>query len=328
MRVAGKGDRIAGALALATALLWPANASATETDQFLAWTAEIADSRDVLNTYVNERLEALLEHTRRRSVSCERLTKRFFRHLFPSMSHPRIREDLARDFAIERYPGPEVGYWSHLRSSVYRKPAFPFMLPMARTWNIGGVRTGGDKLGHMLGHGRHYYGRYLRMRREGSTMEEALAETVRWGVLLESKIVGGMVDGVFSHADLEANFQGLRLAISFCEGDGPLLRREGGAWIQTRPLDFASFVNPGFDESWNNSYYAGFRWKRVQPIVAREYCPLLRNDVVRERRELYREIDRPSFSRLLIEREFENLGRFRRAPQSIEAVCARASTAE
>ena len=103
-----------------------------------------------------------------------------------------------------------MGYAGYLRSSIYRKPAFPFVIPMARTWNIGGVHVGGDKIGHMLGHGRYYYGRYLRARAAGASPEEAMESIVRWGVGVESKIVGGLVDGVFSHADLEANFQGLQ----------------------------------------------------------------------------------------------------------------------
>ena len=149
-----------------------------------------------------------------------------------------------------------------------------------------------------------------------------MGKVVRWGVSVESKLVGGMVDGVFSHADLEANFQGLRVAISFCEGERPLLERQDGVWVQTRRLDFSSYVNPGFDESYNNSYYATFRWKRVRPVLVAEYCQVLNDERVQRRFARYREIDAPSLSRRLIQREYEDQGRFRRQEQFVETICA------
>jgi hypothetical protein len=309
---------VVGAVALALAAQV---ARTTETDQFLAWTVELADSADALDTYVNEELQAVLLRVGGKKTGCEDVTKRFFRHIFPSMSHPRIRRDLLRDFEIDRFPNGDVGYFEYLRTSVYRRPAFPYIMPMARTWEINGVRLGGDKIGHMLGHGRYYYGRYLRARADGFGVEEAMEKAVRWGVGVESKILGGMVDGVFSHADLEANFQGLRVAISFCEGDAPLLAQLDGVWTQTRRLEFSSYVNPGFDESYNNSYYTTFRWKRVQPVLMDEYCQLLHDERVQRRFARYREIDPPSFSRRLIQREYEDRGRFRRHEQFVETIC-------
>ena len=44
------------ALALAAQVAW-----ATETDQFMAWTVELADSADALDTYVNEELQAVYD---------------------------------------------------------------------------------------------------------------------------------------------------------------------------------------------------------------------------------------------------------------------------
>ena len=109
--------------------------------------------------------------------------------------------------------------------------------------------------------------------------------------------MGGLVDGIFSHGDLEANFQGMQLARQFCEGNEPLLELDDGRWRRVRSFEIRQFVNPGFDESYNNSFYSRSRWKRVKPILVDEYCDPYWSDAVQSRLSRYRETDSPSLSR-------------------------------
>lgn len=311
-----------GLLSLLLTAAWLQPAAATETDQWLAWLVELPDATAPLNAYVNEELARMLEEIGGKTPPCTKLPKRFFRRLFPSMLQPRIRRIVFRERnAVVRFPGTEVGYFGYLRASVYRRLAFPFLVPMSRTIEMNGIRMGSDKLGHMLGHGRHYYDRYLKARSRGLPVEEALLKAVRWGVRVESLFVGGLVDGVFSHADLEANFQGMQLARRFCEGPEPYLERTSEGWRQVRPVDLRDFVNPGFDESYNNSYYARFRWKRVRPILVKDHCPHYSTAAVQDRLAYYRRIDEPSLSRRFIQAEYQSRGKFLQAEQNVEALC-------
>jgi len=308
---------------IALTALWEAPVRATETDQFLSWLVEIEDSLDALNRFMNEELGVLLRRLRAepRDVECSRVPMLYYEQIFPNMLDSRIRRHLYLVAEIDKFPSAEMGYGEYRNASLYRKPLFPYILPMARTIEVGGIRLGTDKLGHMLGLSRYYYRRYHRGRRRGETVDEALARAVRWGARAESKIVGGLVDGVFSYADLEANFQGLQLARRFCEGTERFLESTDSGWRQARVIDMREFINPGFDETYNINYYTRFRWHRVEPILLERYCPQLQSQFVQERFERYRAIDRPSFSRRLLQEEWQDRGRFVQAKQRLENIC-------
>ena len=324
-----RGWAVSVVLAATLTVSWKTLALATETDQFLAWLVEIEDSVDPLNAYMNEELEVLLRRLRarrlraqQRDVECTRVPMLFFEQIFPNMFDSRIRRHLYRVAEIDKFPRQGVGYARYLRMSLYRRPLFPYILPMARTIEVGGIRMGADKLGHMLGLSRPYYRRYQRWRRRGESIEESLARAVRWGARAETRIVGGLVDGVVSYADLEANFQGLQLARRFCEGREPYLESTDSGWLQVRPIEMQDFINPGFDETYNINYYTRFRWNRVEPILLETYCPQLQSEIVQDRFRRYREIDSPSAARRLLQEEWQARGKFVQAKQRLETLCA------
>ena len=324
-----RGWAVGVVLAATLTVSWKTPALATETDQFLAWLVDIEDSLEPLNAYMNEELGVLLRRLRgqQREVECTRVPMLFFEQIFPNMFDSRIRRHLYRVAGIDKFPRQGVGYSDYLRMSLYRRPLFPYILPMARTVQVGGIRMGADKFGHMLGMSRPYYRRYQRWRRRGKSIEEAVARAVRWGARAETRIVGGLVDGVVSYADLEANYQGLELARRFCEGSEPYLESTDSGWLQVRPIEMQDFINPGFDETYNINYFTRFRWNRVEPILLERYCPQLQSEIVQDRFRRYREIDSPSASRRLLQEEWQARGKFVQAKQRLENICHRLETA-
>jgi len=92
--------------------------------------------------------------------------------------------------------------------------------------------------------------------------------------------------GVLSIADLEANHQGMLYLWQLCDAEEPLLERTAEGWRQREPFDFADWVTPEWDESWQTSIFTERRWNRVRPILA-DYCPLLDSPSVRARRVDY-----------------------------------------
>ncbi len=312
-------------LAASAVALTARPAGALETDQYLAWNVELLDSRHELNAFVNDEVAATLTRLNRgprARAECEVLPPLLLKALFRTTSIPsRLRRFLKANPAIDRHPSTEVGYWSYLSDSLFRSPAFPFVMPMARTIRVGDVYTGTDKLGHVFGFGRRYYNRYRAGLARGLDEEEALRRVVRWGVAIERYLAGGVLDGVFSYADVEANYQGLRLALDMCGGDAPYLAPTARGWILARPVDLGRYVTPNFDESYYNSHFSEQRWKSIRSILE-GYCPLYRSAGVRAARARYRELDHPSPSMRIVAEIFARRGIDRQSRHSIEAVCA------
>ena len=297
---------------------------AFETDQYLVWGYELDDSAEILNEYLNENLEIYLDRLNRKKperVGCEEIPPRIYRYLFRGLYSSRLREFLKSHPEIDRWPDSDVGYWQYLGNSLYRKPTFPFFLPLSRSIRVGDVYMGTDKFGHLFGFGRRYYLRFHRALENGRTEEEALRTVILWGLRLEQTLVGGLSDGVFSHADLEANFQGLRLARNMCEGDSPYLVMANGTWRLTRKVDLRDYVNPAFDETYNTNQYPWFRWGLVKPILIEEYCPIWQSPAIQERLTRYRELDRRSFSREVVDQHFRRNNEDLQREQSLEAIC-------
>lgn len=249
-------------------------AGAGETDQYLTWDVTLTDSSVALNRYLNEEIRTFVakENARGRSAeSVEALTIGLYLHLFEGLYASRVRNWLKTSPEVDRYPSNEYSDWEYQRMSIFRKPAFPFVLPMAQTVRVGEIYLGIDKIGHMFGFGRRYYQRYLRACADGRPHEQAVEGVIYWGIQHEMSVVGKLVDGIFSKGDVEANYQGFRLALALSTGDAPLFYRENGAWCYRGGLDLRDYVTPEMDESYNPNDYASWRGRRVDPIVATEY---------------------------------------------------------
>lgn len=279
-------------------------AGAGETDQYLTWDVTLSDSSVVLNRYLDEEIRRFVakENARGRSAdSVEALTEALYLDLFEGLHASRIRNWLKTSPEVERYPSNEFSDWEYQQMSIFRKPAFPFWLPMAQTIRVGEVYLGIDKIGHMFGFGRRYYQRYGRARAAGDTHDEAVERVIVWGIRHELSVVGKLVDGIFSKGDVEANFQGFRLALAFSKGDAPLFYRENDLWCYRGGLDLRDYVTPEMDESYNPSSYSRWRGRRVLPIIEAEYGPA----IPPARFNLYRNNYQPSRSKFFVDSWFD-----------------------
>ncbi|MBX7258477.1 MAG: hypothetical protein K1Y02_19090 [Candidatus Hydrogenedentes bacterium] len=283
---------------------------AAETDQFLVWDVELRDSAPALNTYLNQETERFLAeenalHGAEHSAAL--VTQDLYLYLFRSILDSRLRHFVMTAPDIDRYPPSTISYPEHLEMSIYSAKSFPFILPMARTIRIGDVYLGIDKLSHFFGFGRRYFKRYVRLREEGYPEDVAMEKTVEWGMWYERYLVGNLTDGIYSYADLEANFQGMMMARSFSEGPTPLLVRTGDKWTLARPIDIRDFVNPGFDESYNCSRFMGTRRSQVMHVLESEVCPKRTAPLVQARFERYQKW-KPSFSQQFVDRKLGEQG--------------------
>lgn len=117
-----------------------------------------------------------------------------------------------------RYPndlknGNPVSYTPNKLNTIYSYSGFhriisPSYFVFASTVNVFGVSMGVDKIGHLFNQGYEYAEAYEKHLKAGLSPREALRHAVTLGVEAEDGIFGMLVDGVYSNADLAANFAG------------------------------------------------------------------------------------------------------------------------
>jgi hypothetical protein len=269
---------------------------ALETDQYYAWGHEMADSTAAVNAKTNDEIRSALEEVNRRGDAARMTCHQVLRRIVPrfrQLIYHEIEVWALHSPLVDRIPA-DADAESDFRKRYLYHAHGPFdwgtLIPPSPTIEINGVRVGTDKLAHFFSEGWWYYRDYRRARRAGRSPAEAEAKALRRGVLPERTVLGLMASGVFSVADLEANYQGMRFYGELCDAEDPQLAREAGEWRLRRPVDFANYVTPEWDESYQPSIFGKRRWRRVRPILL-EYCERLRDPEVVSRRERYRRRD-------------------------------------
>ncbi len=163
--------------------------------------------------------------------------------------------------------------------------------------NINGHVIGLDKLGHFFAEGWRYF---EISQEEGGGLQEAMD----WGKAMEDGLFGTTTTGIFSYADLVANFNGWRFwnRVLLLESDpmkglvGRLYdrayvscdiqvfesikqRRVVRAWATNRRFDFGNYIDAAWNEGINCNGYADPLIEekvkqRVTEIDADFHCPV------------------------------------------------------
>jgi hypothetical protein len=145
--------------------------------------------------------------------------------------------------------------------------------------NLYGSEFGTDKIAHIFQQGYTYYKTYRNALKKGATTAEARLRAVSWGRKSERTFYGSLMAGVYSNADLSANYAGLK----FYEGlthpvrignatQPPILELQDGFWrlsdnLNIRELILKPFVSDHLNEALNPSiftrnlgWHAYIRW--------------------------------------------------------------------
>lgn len=318
-------SRPRAAFVLASALFFAAASSsrALEVDPYLAWLADIPDSIDALNAYTNAILSGhlqVLNEKRRPPTECTAVADSVLTHFHATvLTRRRALAFIKRSPEIATWK--DGGWITAVRRSYYQDLPPLYVSSIAATIDLNGIRLSIDKIGHFFAFGRRYAQRYRRAVAAGATHEEALRAVVLWGVRKENGFVGKKIDTIFSHADLEANYQGFRFARDLCEGPAPFVRREGGRWVLDRDVDLRDYVTPAFDEGYNNNHFTKLGWRLVRSELS-EYCELLHDPKVLARLRYYDSFPGPSESQVIIRQAFAARGKDPQARHSLERLCA------
>jgi hypothetical protein len=300
-----RASRSALATALcALALALPARA--LETDQFYAWLRPLADSSEALNAKINFEIDAALTEINAvnggRGATCrdalEAIHDRYTLFIFQ-----KIELWAQRTAVLSRIPATQEEELEYRRNWIYGGVAWYDLgrtVPPSPTIEIDGVRLGTDKISHFFSEGHYYLDWYDGARARGLSHDEAVEFAVRRGIAIETTVLGGVISGVISPADLEANYQGLRWYIDLCDGERPLLVRGDAGWEMREPFDLRPYVSPEWDESYLPNVVLEGRWKHVKPAIL-SHCAELADPAVRARRAAYAARDRHTYTEKILD---------------------------
>jgi hypothetical protein len=235
-------------------------AVASEIDSFSRRYEPLEDSSPIINKNANRFLKEAAERANGIS-SCNEVDLfkeirkdyniilrkgNFINYIVQSPEVPK--HTIARKESIFKYHKITDGY-------LLARPAADMDgIGMGTTMNFNGVYIGSDKFEHMFGQGYHYYRRFYK---KGYSLKRVLLI----GNVNERLHLGGnrIATGVYTFADLVANFQGMRFYNHILqkkedllgENLGPYLECQEGKWVQVKEVDFRNYIDEAFDEGIN-----------------------------------------------------------------------------
>jgi hypothetical protein len=128
-------------------------------------------------------------------------------------------------------------------------------ITLSPTVNFYGVFLGTDKLEHLFQQGFRYYRIYEEAIAKGNTRDAAAQKAVHWGQFTERTYFGLLVSGVFSNADLAANYVGMK----FYQG-------------LTEPLTIGNAIRPAIlvqqNARWEFNPFADIQRDLLQPLIS------------------------------------------------------------
>ncbi len=148
---------------------------------------------------------------------------------------------------------------------------FPLsMLALAPTINMYDYHFGTDKLGHFFLQGHGYYKVYMDSLNSGKSAQQAHAAIVSYGQILEQTFLGTLINGIYSNADLAANYAGWKFYMNVAHevqiGDKtlpPILVLKGDKWEFSKYLNkdnlLKPFLSDNLNEAFNPSRYTFMR---------------------------------------------------------------------
>lgn len=338
-------------------ILFAPVAQALEADQYQIWKFEkLKDSTEAVNRHLNRLLQEVLDRRINRRFripatpdgsreqfpvsksvahrktfiadkapyTCEVVAKKYMAYIRPHFFLNKFKRRIKKDDGIYFHPA-QKHLLKDYRDSIYRGFMWPFWMPVSQTIRINNVHLGADKLDHFFSSGRRYLKAYYRRRASGMNHGEAMASVIRFGVTMmeERGVLGLWTSGAFSYADLEANFQGMMLGLNFCGSARPHVKRESdGRWVIAHPIDMGRYVNPLWDEAFNNSYYVAFRQNGISRVLKQEYCELGRSPKAKRLWGGYRKQLGPAPFQVRVLQDLMRAGKIPNpSPQSLNAVC-------
>ncbi len=245
------------------ALLMCASVYSAEVDQYTTRHLDLADSSEIVNSRANAHVRTALETLKDQGCQEDLL----YSELRKAFANHKNGELTIHMLHAKNFPRSVIG----LRESIYadwnswdgyllgRPAAAKSPLALGPLLNIDGVRVGTDKFEHLFGRGFMYFKRhYLK--------GHSLKRVFKFGIRGEKTIFGGnkLATGIFSYADLSANFNGMRFWNHIlqlrddvmADNQGPYVSCIDNKFVQVKDIDFRTYMDESMDESINCPKFA------------------------------------------------------------------------
>ncbi len=242
---------------------------AAEVDQFTKRNDPLNDSSLILNQKANEYVQKALLKLNQGSINCQsqaeeknlygELRKYFANHTKGELTIFALKSDEVhkRKLKIQDSIFKHWSIWDGFLLG--RSSANDSDLALGPLIRMDDVVIGTDKLEHLFGRGFSYFSNYYL---KGKSLEK----TINSGVFGEKTLYGGnkLATGVFSYADLSANFNGMRFWNHMLQrradvlGDnvGPyIVCNNDSKWEQVKSIDFTHYFDESNDEAINCSKF-------------------------------------------------------------------------
>jgi hypothetical protein len=165
-------------------------------------------------------------------------------------------------------------------------------LTISDTVRIYGTEFGTDKIAHIFQQGYTYYKIVERAKAKGFSDEKALRKATNWGRMTEKTYYGTLVSGVFSNADLAANYAGMKFYQGLTreikiggEMRPPVLILDEGVWkfnekTDLREVILKPFISEHLNEALNPSIFIKAFWfdSCVRETVREKSCSQWRKE--------------------------------------------------
>ncbi len=272
-------------------LISPSAAFAFETDQFNLPDVPLADIGAEVHEYVFENVSQALEKLNREIAERQKCLENKAAKNCDSEAENRARLNYLRsENAVARavfnrlgagiVPFTASGSWmeshdfkaqparykTNQKESIYA--TFPSnYFTISETVNLFGNSFGTDKIAHIYQQGYTYLRIYQRALDKGLSKDAATKKACDWGRRSERTFYGNLVSGVYSNADLAANFAGLKFYQNLtgetkigAETKSPLVVLVGGVWRFNERVDLKEnllkpFITSHLNEAVNSSIY-------------------------------------------------------------------------
>lgn len=250
-------------------LCWIVPVSAAEVDQFTRppdQPATLADSGPELEAEINRRMQQALQSANAPFVRQHAKSS-------PRWWQPRCDETRLYNALTDALAGSVIGHVETfaeespaiqrrrvpLSESIYRdffwqaSPTLVFSERMAAVIQVQNVEIGTDKLGHFFSEGYSYF-----------VTTDQLRKSIESGLLFgewsESVYFGAQTTGVYSFADLTANFQGLRFwnrvlakypDLLTGKAPEPYVQCNDHQWVLAHAFRWDDYIDTGWNEAVN-----------------------------------------------------------------------------
>ncbi len=236
-------------------------AVAYETDQYLNRLLPVEDSIELLDDYVNKRVKKVVADWNGRRND-RRLAVAIYRQMGSWYWVDKIEAWARDDPSVEKFPQ------THSDSIYSGSPVWAsrvaFFFGIGRSIKVNGVILGTDKFGHFFSQGFKYYKREMR----GISTDRLL----KWGAFVERGLFGLVTTGVYSNADLVANYEGMLFykglfTDNIVKGKRALIGWNGDRPFVQRSFSWRDHINDYWDEALNPSHVGRSLQKHLLPAI-------------------------------------------------------------